>query len=380
MSHVSRIDEKRQRGLDPEADRLALFQDNLKLPKPGEPMSLPLDAALTHLAVGAQARQADGKLQDRLRDVQEFVARDLAEVEVLLAEAVAAGPEPAASAARHLVAHGGKRVRPMALQLAAQCFGEVTPAVHQMGTVVELVHSATLLHDDVVDEGMERRGVATARMRWGNGVSVLAGDLLLVDALQRTEEHAPRLLGALMGTLRRLVNGEIVQLRGRTELDVTEETYERVLRDKTASLFAFAARVGAHLGGADAAGQAALADFGEALGIAFQLVDDVIDYQGEGTGKTLFADLGEGKLTLPLVLAVRRVPGLDEDVRRVHGGDRSLVASISRRVVESGACDEVRRRARQFTARAVESLRPVGESPARRLLEVVAHQLAARVA
>ncbi|NLE87884.1 MAG: polyprenyl synthetase family protein [Myxococcales bacterium] len=342
-------------------------------------MSLPLDAALTHLSIGAQARQADAKLQDRLLQVQQFVGRDLAEVERLLAEAVASGPEPAASAARHLVAHGGKRVRPVALLLAAQCFGEVTPAVRELGTVVELVHSATLLHDDVVDEGMERRGVATARMRWGNGVSVLAGDLLLVEALQRTEVHAPDLLGALVGTLRRLVNGEIVQLRGRTELDVTEETYERVLRDKTASLFAFATRVGARLGGGDAAGQAALAEFGEALGIAFQLVDDVIDYQGEATGKTLFADLGEGKLTLPLVLAVAAVPGLDEDVRRVHGGDRSLVASISRRVIESGACEEVRRRARQFTTKAIDALRPIEESPARRLLEVVAHQLAARV-
>src|SRR5690606_24814836 len=108
-------------------------------------MSLPLDAALTHLSIGAQARQADAKLQDRLLQVQQFVGRDLAEVDRLLREAAASGSDHAASAARHLVAHGCKRVRPVPLLLAAVCFGEVTPAVRELGTVVELVHSATLL-------------------------------------------------------------------------------------------------------------------------------------------------------------------------------------------------------------------------------------------
>lgn len=366
--------------LDLRAYPLALFHENLKLSKPGPAMSLPLDTALTHLTAGAEERNADTKLHDRLLDVRQLLATDLAEVEAILAEAALEGESPGTAAARYLLGKGGKRVRPMALQLAAQCFGPVTSSVHQMAAVVELVHSATLLHDDVIDEGMERRGAATARMRWGNGVSVLAGDLLLVNALRRTEEHAPALLGDLVRTLQRLVDGEIIQLRGRTELDVSEETYERVLRDKTASLFGFAARAGARLGGSDPQGELALGEFGESLGFAFQLVDDVIDYQGEGTGKTLFADLSEGKLTLPLVLAARRVPGLTEDLRRIHGGNRDLVSSVSARVVESGACDEVRKRARRFTQRAVEALQQVSDSPARRLLEVVAHQLAARVA
>lgn len=343
-------------------------------------MSLPLDTALTHLAAGAEERKADGKIQDRLADVRRLLASDLAEVEALLAEAALEGEAPGTAAARYLLANGGKRVRPMALQLAARCFGPVTPAVHQMAAVVELVHSATLLHDDVIDEGMERRGAATARMLWGNGVSVLAGDLLLVNALRRTQEHAPSLLGDLIQTLQRLVDGEIVQLRGRSDLDVREETYERVLRDKTASLFGFAARAGARLGGSDAEGERALGEFGESLGFAFQLVDDVIDYQGEASGKTLFADLSEGKITLPLVLAARSVPGLEDDLRRIHAGERGLVSSVSARVVASGACDEVRRRARQYTQRAIEALRPIHDSPARRMLEVVAHQLAARVA
>src|SRR5690606_14134447 len=112
----------------------------------------------------------------------------------------------------------------------------------EMAAVVELAHSATLLHDDVVDEGMERRGAPTSRRLYGNGVSVLSGDYLLVSALARTQEVAPQLLGELIATLGRLVNGEVIQLRGRTDLDVRETTYESILRDKTASLFSFACR------------------------------------------------------------------------------------------------------------------------------------------
>ncbi len=342
-------------------------------------MSLPLDSALTHLARGAEARRADPRLEQRLSDVQRLFAEDLGKVEAVLAEAVTQGAWPGTAAAAHLVGNGGTRVRPLTLGLAARCFGAVSPAVTELAAVVELVHSATLLHDDVVDEGMERRGAATSRRLWGNGVSVLSGDLLLVNALERTSKHAPALLGALISTLRRLVDGEIVQLRGRTELDVSEATYERILRDKTASLFTFAAESGAFLGGAERDGQLALGEFGEALGVAFQLVDDVIDYSGEATGKTLFADLNEGKLTLPLVLAAQSTPGLEEKIRLIHAGNKDLVREVSDLVVASGACEEVRRRARSFSDRAVEALHRVPVSPARQLLEVVARELTARV-
>ena len=218
-------------------------------------MSLQFDTAIQALSRGAQAKKADERLETRLADVQGFLATELAEVEKVLAVAVEDGPEPGASAARHLVSRGGKRVRPLALLLAGRCYGGEGAAFAEMAGVVELVHSATLLHDDVVDEGMERRGAPTSRRLWGNGVSVLSGDLLLVNALERTRQAAPELLGELIATLRRLVDGEIVQLRGRTELDVSEATYYRVLEDKTASLFSFAARSGAFMAGAPEAGQ-----------------------------------------------------------------------------------------------------------------------------
>jgi len=349
-------------------------------------MSLNIDASLRTLAGGARSKGADERIASRLTDVQEFLARDLAEVETALGAACSDGPEPAVSAARHLVDRGGKRVRPLALLLAAKCFreGELgaasDPRWIEMAAVVELVHSATLLHDDVVDEGMQRRGAVTARRLLGNGVSVLSGDLLLVTALERTALTAPQLLTDLIATLRRLVEGEIVQLRGRSELDLAETTYYRILRDKTASLFGFAAKAGGQLAGAGPSGQDALTRFGESLGVAFQLVDDVIDYTGEASGKNLFADLAEGKLTLPLVLAVREDPELAGLLAKIHAGDPSPCEEVGRRVQNSGSCDRVRERARQETDAALAALAELPPTPARRFLEVVAREMTRRVA
>lgn len=323
------------------------------------------DAALARARLEGFAGLLDGELETLQRD---------------LVTAARAGPRPGADAAVHLVRTGGKRVRPLALLLSAACFGSFTPAVRQMAVVAELVHSATLLHDDVIDEGIERRGAPAARRIWGNAVSVLGGDLMLVEALDRTERHAPAVLPDLIAALRRLVSGEIVQLRGRTQLDVSEATYERILLEKTASLFAWATRSGARLGGATPSEEQALAEFGERLGIAFQLVDDVLDYTGEGTGKTPLADLREGKLTLPLVLAVGKNPALLQALRAIHQGDSEPIAEVHRSVVASGACELVLSRARESTQLAVQALEQVRSSAARCLLTDVAERLAIRAA
>lgn len=342
-------------------------------------MPLSVSAALTTLSEAGAARETGGRLQERLADAQSFLGQELIGLEAELAKALIGGPEPAVSAAAHLISRGGKRVRPLALLLSAACFGKIPSVARDLGVVAELVHSATLLHDDVVDEGQERRGAPAARRIWGNGMSVLAGDLLLVTALERTSQVAPDAMADLVGTLRCLVEGEVVQLKGRTELDVSEATYDLILRKKTASLFAWATRTGARLGGANEALQARLGQFGELLGIAFQLVDDALDYSGENTGKTLFADLTEGKLTLPLVLAVARRPALIQPLSEIHAGDARRVAEVSRAVIESGACDEVRERAKRHTEQAVAQLVGIAPSPARTLLEQVAFQLALRV-
>jgi octaprenyl-diphosphate synthase len=341
-------------------------------------MPLSIQSAVAALAESVDSTDGSARLSRHMADVEALLDEDMQALEASLVATVADGLEPATDAARHLVTRGGKRVRPLAMLLSAACFGPVPLAVRELAVVAELVHSATLLHDDVVDDGMERRGAPAARRLWGNAVSVLAGDLLLSHALERTLAVAPAAMPDLVATLRRLVDGEVVQLRGRQRLDISEATYERVLRDKTASLFGWSTRVGARLGGASLAQQEMLASFGERLGVAFQLVDDVLDYTGEGTGKTLLADLAEGKVTLPLVLAVRGRPELEAEVRRIHEGDAAALPAVRRAVVESGACDEVRLRARQATERAVSALAHVPPGPARELLRGVALELAER--
>jgi octaprenyl-diphosphate synthase len=343
-------------------------------------MTLPIEAAVRSLARSAEGRAEDARLERRLADLQALLVEDLSWVEKALAKSTSRGERPAQDAARHLVASGGKRIRPMALVLSAACFGPVPAAARELALVAELIHTATLLHDDVIDEGTERRGVATARTVWGNAVSVLGGDLLLVEALERTGTHAPEILPHLFSTLRELVDGEVVQLRGRRELDVSRDTYDRVLRGKTASLFRFAASTGARLGGAREEDQARFGSFGELVGMAFQLVDDVLDYVGEWTNKTPLSDLRDGKMTLPLVLSIERQPDLVAAVRRVHAGDDSQVAEVRRRVLESGACDEVRKLAVANTARALELLGGVPHSAARVVLEDIVADLARRVA
>lgn len=352
----------------------------MKAQKVAEVPALGVEAAVGALR-GAVASEAPGALaEQRLAEVAGLFADDLQWVEAELARAGQQGPAPGVDAARHLIERGGKRLRPLALLLSSACFGRIPSQARELAVVAELVHSATLLHDDVIDDGSERRGAPASRVLWGNGVSVLGGDLLLVGALERTSLHAPEIMPDLVATLRRLVEGEIIQLRGRVELDVTESTYERILRDKTASLFAWATRTGARLAGADTASVEAMSVFGEELGYAFQLVDDVLDYTGAASGKTLLADLRQGKLTLPLVLAATKDPGLMAPLRRIFAGDQEPVAHVSASVVASGACDEVRRRAREHTARAVAALEAVAMSPARSLLTSVATELAARAA
>jgi octaprenyl-diphosphate synthase len=229
---------------------------------------LVLEAAVSTLSEASVATQAGPRVAERLATIQALLADDLRWAEDTLSEVCADGPAPGIDAARHLVVRGGKRVRPMALLLSAACFGSISAVAREMAVVAELVHSATLLHDDVIDDGMERRGATTARLLWGNAASVLGGDLLLVHALDRTARLAPDLMPTLIQTLRRLVDGEIVQLRGRTELDLSEATYQRILQDKTASLFAWSTGTGARIAGADATDQERLAAFGEQLGLS----------------------------------------------------------------------------------------------------------------
>jgi len=316
----------------------------------------------------------------RLLELRALFGEELAFVERELAAASADGKAPATDAARHLLSAGGKRVRPLCVLLSAACF-EPSAAARELAVVAELVHLATLLHDDVIDDSDLRRGAVAARRVWGNAVSVLAGDLLLTHALERTAAAAPgKTMSELVATLRTLVDGEVVQLRGRTSLAPSESVYFAIVDGKTASLFSWAARAGARAGGAGEAHVAALGEFGRGLGVAFQLVDDALDYDGDParTGKRLLGDLREGKLTLPLLVAMRARPELARVVTAAREGDDGAGAELATAVSASGGVSETRARAAAHTARALEALGTLPASPARDLLAALASELGSR--
>jgi octaprenyl-diphosphate synthase len=343
----------------------------------------PAVAVSVGLLHDAAAERAGGRVVNRLAEVHALLGADMAVVDRELARLVREGLSPATESAAHLLDAGGKRVRPLTLLLAAACFGPPPPAARDLAVAAELVHLATLLHDDVIDDGQERRGRPTPRRLWGNAISVLAGDLLLTHALERTSAAAPpHVLADLFATLRRLVDGEVVQLRGRMHLDAREEVYFRIVLDKTASLFAWAARAGATVSGAAPEAASALGHYGTHVGVAFQLVDDVLDYAGDprATGKALLGDVMEGKLTLPLVRALAASPALSSDVDAVRSGDRGAAQRVADAVRASGACDAVRALARDETAKALAALETLPPSSAREMLGGVARELASRAA
>lgn len=223
--------------------------------------------------------------------------------------------------ANHLLDSGGKRLRPMLTIASAQAFGGSGENEIRFAAAVEFMHNATLLHDDVVDESTMRRGRPAARTIWGNQASVLVGDFLLGQAfLMMVESKDLDALGVLAKAASVIAEGEVFQLAKAGDLETTAEDYEKIIHAKTATLFEAATEVGAMAGGADPVARKALAAYGRELGMAFQLVDDVLDYGGaRGTlGKNTGDDLREGKMTLPVILAL--AAGTDEE--------KALIASV----------------------------------------------------
>src|SRR5512133_4139791 len=254
-------------------------------------------------------------------------------LEERLAAATDGASEKLAGAARHLVSAGGKRIRPMVTLLSCgACGGEMRRAV-PFAIAAELTHSATLLHDDVIDDGPVRRGQPASRVVWGNAVSVLSGDWLLTRALEIVAAEPARsaALPALLATMRRLVEGEVLPLSLRGSFEATEQDYLDVVRGKTASLFGWSAAAGAWAAGVRGDVPDALAEFGEEIGMAFQLMDDALDYAADPAllGKRLGQDFNEGKATLPLIRAFHREPALRERLSAISDGfeDAATVAA-----------------------------------------------------
>jgi octaprenyl-diphosphate synthase len=232
-----------------------------------------------------------------------------------------------------------------------------------------------------VDDADMRRGAVAARRVWGNAVSVLAGDLLLTHALERTARVAPgATMSELLATLRRLVDGEVVQLRGRAGSEASEAIYLSIVEGKTASLFAWAARAGARAGGGSERDVVALGELGRHIGIAFQLVDDALDYRGDPnvTGKKLLADLHEGKVTLPLLFAIDSRPELAHVLACAREGDDRAAKTLFEAVVATRGAERARARAEGHTRAALGALATLPPSGARDLLAALATELATR--
>ncbi|MCG9029570.1 polyprenyl synthetase family protein [Laribacter hongkongensis] len=279
--------------------------------------------------------------------------------------------------AEYIIGAGGKRLRPALLILAARALGCQGPAVHEQAAMIECIHTATLLHDDVVDESDKRRGRDTANAMFGNAASVLVGDFLYTRAFQMmVHTHSLRVLEIMAEATNIIAEGEVMQLLNIGNTDLTETEYLQVIQYKTAKLFEAAGRVGALLAGATPEQEAALAGYGMHLGTAFQIIDDVLDYSGDAAtiGKSLGDDLAEGKTTLPLIYVMQHgSPDLAAVVRgALQAADRERFDAVLSAVQSTSALDYAHGQAVAAAQRAVAALAGLPDSEARQALTELA--------
>ncbi|AWK87466.1 polyprenyl synthetase family protein [Azospirillum thermophilum] len=314
-----------------------------------------------------------------LDDLTALVAEDLGAVNELIVQRMHSSVELIPQLAGYLIAAGGKRLRPVLTLAAAELCGYQGEDHKMLAAVVEFIHTATLLHDDVVDESDLRRGLASANAVFGNKASVLVGDFLFSRAFQlMVEVGSLDVLRILSNASAVIAEGEVLQLRTTNDTETSEQAYLEVIKAKTAELFAAACRVGAVVAGRPQAEEMALYDYGMNLGIAFQLVDDVLDYSARQAtlGKTIGDDFREGKITLPVVLAFRR--GSDEERafwRRTmeeldqQDGDLERAQKL---MAKHNALKDTVERARHYGSIARDALGLFADSPVKRaLLEVI---------
>ena len=298
---------------------------------------------------------------------------DMLVVDRVLRESLASDVALIRQVSEHIVGGGGKRLRPALLLLTARACGYTGTHHHTLAAVVEMIHTATLLHDDVVDESSLRRGHATANALFGNAASVLVGDFLYSRAFQLiVSVDSMRALHILSDATNVIAEGEVLQLLNSGNPDVEEGAYLDVIRRKTAKLFEASAQLGAMLAGADPAIEDALAHYGAHLGTAFQLIDDVLDYSGdhEAIGKNLGDDLAEGKPTLPLIRAMQVGSAADAALIRdaLERGRLDDFKPVVEVLARTDALDYAHRCAQAESAQASACLDALADSPARQTL------------
>jgi octaprenyl-diphosphate synthase len=316
-----------------------------------------------------------------------YLAADMEAVNVLIRERMASEHAPRIpEVTAHLVEAGGKRLRPMLTLAAAHLCGYGGPYHVHLAATVEFIHTATLLHDDVVDESGQRRGRPTANLLWDNKSSVLVGDYLFSRSFQlMVETGSLRVLDILANASATIAEGEVLQLTASQDLATTEAIYLQVVRGKTAALFSAATEVGGVIAGADDAQVQALFDYGDALGIAFQIVDDLLDMSGDqnAIGKNVGDDFREKKLTLPLIKAIAKANAEERAfwVRTIEKGrqeDGDLEHAIAL-LHKHGALEDTRLEALAWADKAVAAIDQLPKHPVRDMLREIAGYVVARI-
>lgn len=296
------------------------------------------------------------------------IAQDMHELDQVIGRRLGSAVPLIGQVARHIIAAGGKRLRPALLLLSCGALGYRGEQRFNLAAVVEFIHTATLLHDDVVDDSALRRGNATANEIFGNPASVLVGDFLYSRAFQMmVDAQNMRVMQVLADATNVIAEGEVLQLMNMHNAALDEAGYLHVIRSKTAKLFEASARVGAILAGSSIAMEQACADYGQALGTAFQVIDDLLDYTGEAAvmGKNLGDDLREGKITLPLIAAMQRGTSSQQDIIReaIETGGVSMLDQVLHIVKTTGALEIARLAATQEAQRAIAAARQLPDGP-----------------
>ncbi|MBN2527136.1 MAG: polyprenyl synthetase family protein [Deltaproteobacteria bacterium] len=304
---------------------------------------------------------------DAIDTVSILLDEGLEEIITFLDKSVETAPDPVTQISSYILDAGGKRIRPSLCLLCAKAFSDTATPV-ELAVVCELLHNATLLHDDVIDEGDMRRGKPAARMVWSNALSILGGDYMLMRCVEIISSMPSIYMNQFVSTLKSLVEGEIVQLRLRESVATSNEDYFRIVDGKTSSLFGFASFAGAAAGEASSSDIKKMETFGRNIGVSFQLIDDVLDYSSDAgvLGKNLLADISQGKMTLPVIIAAEKNEKVVDALCRLQRGDdvAACAEEIAVAVKRSGALDIAREEAAKYTDLAVAALETVSASNA----------------
>ncbi|MBV9158063.1 MAG: polyprenyl synthetase family protein [Acidobacteriaceae bacterium] len=312
------------------------------------------------------------------REAFDLVQSDLQQVEREISVESVASVEAITTINQYLQAGGGKRLRPALLLLCTRLFGPSTDCARRLAAVVEMIHTATLVHDDVIDIAKTRRGRPSTNIVWGNHVSVLAGDWLYMQAFQvALRERNFHILDTLITLTQMMVEGELLQLDRLHRIHITEADYMELVDRKTASLFSACASLGAAAAGADEAAESRLSDFAWNLGMAFQMVDDILDFTSTEKilGKPAGNDLREGKVTLPMIYALESAPPDERQAVETVIADGSYEHVPFMRILQileqHGAVRRAYDRAHTFTEKARGIISAFPESPAQRALQAI---------